>query len=75
MPNLVLKPQLRLVTLGGERLTLRAVISTTNGAAATSRLEWQRAGAKGLVKLPVDDYARGGKLAGRLLRGPLEEGS
>jgi hypothetical protein len=48
VPNLVLKPQLRLVTLGGERLTLRAVISTTNGAAATSRLEWQRAGAKGI---------------------------
>jgi hypothetical protein len=30
---------------------------------------------RGFVKLPVDDYARGGKLAGRLLRGPLEEGS
>jgi hypothetical protein len=46
VPNLILKPQLRLVTLAGERLTLRtAAIPGAAGASVTSRLEWQRANA------------------------------
>jgi hypothetical protein len=47
VPNLIHEPQLRLFTLGGERLTLRAVIPMTDGASVTSRLEWQRAGTQG----------------------------
>jgi hypothetical protein len=43
VPNLILKPQIRLFTLVGEHLTLRAVIPMTDGASVTSRLEWQRA--------------------------------
>ncbi len=46
VPNLILKPQLRLIDLSGERLTLRAVSPMTNGAYVTSRLEWRRAGAE-----------------------------
>jgi Lipocalin-like domain len=52
VPNLILKPQLRSITLVGERLTLRAVIPMTNGASATSLLEWQRAGGKGATHEP-----------------------
>jgi hypothetical protein len=42
VPNIILKPQLRSVTLDRDRLTLVAVIPTTYGASVTSRLEWQR---------------------------------
>jgi hypothetical protein len=42
VPNIILKPQLRLVTLDGDRLTLLAVIPASNGASITSRLVWQK---------------------------------
>ena len=49
LPNLILKGQLRFIALSGDRLTLR-----TGGdpamAPVTSRLEWQRAGAKGEMR-------------------------
>jgi hypothetical protein len=44
VPNLVHKAQSRLITLGGELLTLRALIPMTKGVPVTSRLEWQRVG-------------------------------
>ena len=44
----ILKPQLRLITLGGERLTLSTVGSRdAGGASETSRLEWQKIRGKG----------------------------
>jgi Lipocalin-like domain len=46
VPNLILKGQVRSITLSGDRLTLCAVIPITNGAPVTSRLEWQRAGGR-----------------------------
>jgi Lipocalin-like domain len=45
VPNLILKGQLRSVTLSADRLTLStAGIPDATGASVTSRLEWQRAG-------------------------------
>jgi hypothetical protein len=44
VPNLILSPQRRSITLGGELLTLRAMIPVTAGSSLTSRLEWHRAG-------------------------------
>lgn len=44
LPNLINATQLRLVSLTGDRLTLRTPsLSLTDGALVTSRLEWQRA--------------------------------
>jgi hypothetical protein len=45
VPNLILKGQLRSVTLSGGRLTLRTAGAPEAAGAVTSRLEWQRAGA------------------------------
>jgi Lipocalin-like domain len=47
VPNLIHKPQPRLITLGGKLLTLRVVIPIAKSASVTSRLEWQRVGANG----------------------------
>jgi hypothetical protein len=48
LPNLILNGQVRSITLSGDRLSLRVVgESAENGTSVTSRLEWQRAGAKG----------------------------
>jgi hypothetical protein len=47
VPNLILKGQLRSITLSGDRLTLCTVgVPVTNGPSVTSRLEWQRTGRK-----------------------------
>jgi hypothetical protein len=44
VPNLILKGQLRSITLSGDRLTLCTVASPdAHGASVISRLEWQRA--------------------------------
>ena len=44
VPNLILKGQVRTVTLSGDRLTrCLARVPAGNGAPVTSRLEWQRA--------------------------------
>jgi hypothetical protein len=43
LPNLILKRQLRSVTLSGDRLTLSTPsVPASNGAPVISRLEWQR---------------------------------
>jgi hypothetical protein len=48
VPNLILKRQLRSITLSGDRLTLCTVgVPVPNGPSVTSRLEWQRASAAG----------------------------
>jgi len=48
LPNLILKGQLRSITLSGDRLTLCAVgIPVTNGGSSTSRMEWRRDSACG----------------------------
>jgi hypothetical protein len=47
LPNLILKGQVRSITLNGDRLSLRLVSeSAVDGTSMTTRLEWQRAGAK-----------------------------
>jgi hypothetical protein len=47
VPTLILKGQLRSVTLSGDRLALCTVrVPEAPGATVTSRLEWQRAGAE-----------------------------
>jgi hypothetical protein len=47
LPHLILKRQLRSITLNGDRLTLCTLrIPTPNNGSVTSRLEWQRAGAQ-----------------------------
>lgn len=43
VPNLILKGQVRAMTLSGDGLTLRAGTFTANGISVTSRLEWRRA--------------------------------
>jgi hypothetical protein len=48
VPNLILKGQLRSITLSDDRLTLCTVgVPAANRKAMTSRLEWQRASAVG----------------------------
>jgi hypothetical protein len=48
VPNLILKRQVRSITLSGDRLTLWTVgVPQANGQPVTSRLEWQRASAAG----------------------------
>lgn len=48
LPNLILKRQLRSVTLSGDRLILSTLgVPAPNGAYVTNRLEWQRACASG----------------------------
>ena len=45
LPNLILKGQVRSITLSGNRLVLSTVgIPAAKGASVTSRLEWQRSG-------------------------------
>jgi hypothetical protein len=44
VPNLILKRQLRSITLRGDRLSLCAVSPVANGGSITSRLEWRNAG-------------------------------
>ena len=47
LPSLILKGQVRSITLNGDRLGLRvASESAATGEMITTRLEWQRAGAK-----------------------------
>jgi lipocalin-like protein len=47
LPSLIHQGQLRSITLKGDRLTLSVGARAESGASATSRLEWQRASARG----------------------------
>ncbi len=57
VPNLILKRQMRSVTLSGDRLILCAIgIPAGNGSSVTSRLEWQRTA--WVVDMTIEEVSR-----------------